>query len=78
MIKRTILITGASKGIGRALANHVAAEGHEVVGIARHPDSGFPGELLHLDLSEAEATQAAHDPSLMIAASIAASVHGAK
>jgi 3-oxoacyl-[acyl-carrier protein] reductase len=59
MIPRTILITGASKGIGRALANHVAAEGHEVVGIARHPDSGFPGELLHLDLSEAEATQAA-------------------
>jgi 3-oxoacyl-[acyl-carrier protein] reductase len=59
MIQRTFLITGASKGIGRALVTRLTAEGHEVVGIARHPDSSFPGELLHLDLADVQATQAA-------------------
>jgi 3-oxoacyl-[acyl-carrier protein] reductase len=58
---RTFLITGASKGIGRELSNRLAAEGHHVVGIARHADPTFPGELLTVDLSDAEATQAALD-----------------
>ena len=59
MTARTFLITGASKGIGRALAGRLAAAGHAVVGVARAPDSGFPGDLLQLDLSDRAATEAA-------------------
>jgi 3-oxoacyl-[acyl-carrier protein] reductase len=58
---RTIVITGASKGIGRALSNRLAAEGHNVVGIARHADPTFPGELITAELADGEATQAAAD-----------------
>jgi 3-oxoacyl-[acyl-carrier protein] reductase len=61
MKPRTIVVTGASKGIGRALSNRLAAGGHKVVGIVRHPDPTFPGELITVDLADAEATQTAVD-----------------
>ena len=61
MKPRTIVVTGASKGIGRALSNRLAAGGHQVVGIARHADATFPGELITVDLADAEATQMAAD-----------------
>jgi 3-oxoacyl-[acyl-carrier protein] reductase len=61
MKPRTIVVTGASKGIGRALSNRLAADGHHIVGIARHADPTFPGELITVDLSDAEATQTAVD-----------------
>ena len=51
-MKRRFLITGASKGIGLALANRLAREGHEVVGVARNPRDGFPGRLHTIDLSD--------------------------
>lgn len=58
MTRRTFLITGASKGIGRALADRLAAAGHHVVGIARHADdASFPGTLVALDLTDRRATQ---------------------
>lgn len=44
MTSRTFLITGASKGIGRALSERLAAAGHHVVGFARNADdASFPG-----------------------------------
>ncbi|OQW73008.1 MAG: short-chain dehydrogenase [Proteobacteria bacterium ST_bin14] len=58
MASRTFLITGASKGIGRALSECLAAAGHHVVGIARQAnDPAFPGTLVALDLSGRDATQ---------------------
>ncbi len=59
MSRRTFLITGASKGIGRALAERLHKAGHAVIGIARHPDPGFPGDMVSLDLSDRLATDAA-------------------
>lgn len=56
-MKRTFLITGASKGIGLALAHRLAGEGHEVVGIARGSRDDFPGTLISADLSNVQQTQ---------------------
>lgn len=59
MNPRTILVTGASKGIGRALSERLAAAGHVVVGIARNADASFPGNLVSVDLSDRQATDKA-------------------
>jgi len=40
---RRVLITGASKGIGRAVADGVAASGDIPVGLARTKPDDFPG-----------------------------------
>jgi 3-oxoacyl-[acyl-carrier protein] reductase len=58
-MSRTVLISGASKGIGRALAERLAAQGHKVIGIARTGDASFPGELRTVDLSDRDATSTA-------------------
>lgn len=50
---RNYLITGASRGIGRAVCERLAAAGHGVVGIARGGDeTNFPGTLVHCDLAD--------------------------
>lgn len=56
MAAKRVLITGASKGIGRAVADRVAASGRIPVGLARTRPSDFPGEFYEVDLADRVAT----------------------
>lgn len=53
---RRFVITGASKGIGAAVAGRLARSGHVPVGIARSAPDGFPGEFHEVDLADRDAT----------------------
>jgi 3-oxoacyl-[acyl-carrier protein] reductase len=46
------LITGATKGIGRAITERLIANGKRVVGIARSADPSYPAQLVLADLSD--------------------------
>ncbi|OBF36226.1 short-chain dehydrogenase [Mycobacterium sp. ACS1612] len=56
MSSRRVLITGASKGIGRAVADRLAAAGHTPIGLARTAPAEFPGEFYEADLADRAAT----------------------
>ncbi|MET8274670.1 SDR family oxidoreductase [Streptomyces sp. NPDC079189] len=56
MFPRRVLITGASKGIGFAVAERLSVAGHRPVGIARSEPAHFPGEFYVADLADRDAT----------------------
>ncbi len=56
MSKRRVLVSGASKGIGRAVVDRLAGNGYDVIGIARTVPSDFPGRFHEVDLADRGAT----------------------
>jgi NAD(P)-dependent dehydrogenase (short-subunit alcohol dehydrogenase family) len=56
-VEKAALITGATRGIGLAIAQRLAATGRTVIGISRSDaDSNFPGTLFCADLSDPDET----------------------
>lgn len=52
-MQKNFVVIGAGSGIGRALAQMMAASGHQVFGTYRQSQSSIPGvELHHLDLND--------------------------
>ena len=50
------LISGAARGIGRAISDHLIASGHSVIGLGRErPSQGFPGEFIEVDFTDRSA-----------------------
>jgi 3-oxoacyl-[acyl-carrier protein] reductase len=57
MSEHHALITGASRGLGLAIAQRLSAEGIPVIGISRKaPGKKFPGEFFEADLASTSAT----------------------
>jgi NAD(P)-dependent dehydrogenase (short-subunit alcohol dehydrogenase family) len=63
--KSAILITGASKGLGREAARRLAAAGHQVWAAARDPERGrarsIDGRIAHQDLQAGRTGPATSD-----------------
>jgi len=59
--REVLLITGATKGIGRAIAERAVTNGWEVVGMARSADPSFPGVLKLVDLLDERARRKLFD-----------------
>ncbi len=54
-MEQTVLVTGASSGIGRLLATRLHESGYRVIGTSRDPEahrSSVPYELLRLDVTD--------------------------
>lgn len=51
MMTRTVMVTGSSSGIGRAISEHLLETGHRVVGLARDHDKFRPEENRYVPIS---------------------------
>src|SRR5215510_9821762 len=60
MDQRVTLVTGVSKGIGKAVAEEMTARGHHVVGMSRsRPGDWFKGTFVAVDFADAARTEQA-------------------
>jgi NAD(P)-dependent dehydrogenase (short-subunit alcohol dehydrogenase family) len=50
--QKVVLVTGASSGIGRACAEHLAGSGYSVYGASRHPAAGSGVESIAMDVTD--------------------------
>jgi 3-hydroxybutyrate dehydrogenase len=64
MGERTILVTGAASGIGRAVAARLEADGANVLSVDLQPDPSGPGEPFAADLTTREGNRASVDAAL--------------
>jgi 3-oxoacyl-[acyl-carrier protein] reductase len=55
----TVVVTGASRGLGRFCAEQLHARGYRVVGVGRNPDAKAPFEIRLADVSDADSVVAA-------------------
>lgn len=63
-MKRSVLVTGAGSGIGRAIAARLERDGAAVLAVDLRPDPDGPGEPLEADLATPEGNRAAVDAAL--------------
>lgn len=57
MARNTLLVTGVSRGIGKAIAARAAADGYEVIGLSRSSAPEFEGTHYAVDLSDRAAKE---------------------
>ena len=55
----SVIVTGASRGIGRYCADQLHRTGYRVIGLARNPDPRAPFEIRPVDVSDCASLQAA-------------------
>jgi NAD(P)-dependent dehydrogenase (short-subunit alcohol dehydrogenase family) len=61
LMTKFIVITGASKGIGRAAADALVEQDWSVIGVARSSPRSFPGVFIETDLADNKQTRALAD-----------------
>src|SRR3954464_6535895 len=64
MGERTVLVTGAASGIGRAVAARLEADGGSVLSVDLQPDPSGPREALAADPPPREGNRAAVEAAL--------------
>lgn len=54
-----VVVTGASRGLGRNIAERLLAQGVEIIGVARRPTGDEPFETISCDVGDADAVKTA-------------------